>query len=77
MEKWFEKQNRLIQIILLLIPVVNWIVEIGVRWSHYFRVKKYKLPKLILAILTIPCGVIFGWLDVIWCLLFKHLLFCN
>ena len=77
MEKWFEKQCRLVQVLLLLIPVVNWVVEIGVRWSHYFRVKKYKLPKLILAILTIPGGVIFGWVDVIWSLLFKHLLFCN
>ena len=77
MEKWFEKQSRIVQVLLLLIPVVNWIVEIGVRWSHYFRVKKFKLAKLILAILTIPCGVIFGWLDVICTLLVKHLLFCN
>ena len=77
MEKWYEKQCRLVQVLLLLIPVVNWIVEIGVRWSHYFRVKKHKLAKLILAILTIPLGVVFGWLDVIWSLLFKHLLFCN
>lgn len=29
MEKWFEKQSRLVQILLLLIPFVNWIVEIG------------------------------------------------
>lgn len=77
MERWFEKQARLIQVLLLLIPVVNWIVEIGVRWSHFFRVKKFKFAKLILAILTIPCGVIFGWLDVLCSLLFKHLLFCN
>ena len=77
MERWFEKQSRLVQVILLLIPVVNWIIEIGVRWSHAMRVKKWKLVKLILAILTIPCGVLFGWLDVIWSLLFKHLFLCN
>lgn len=77
MERWFEKQSRLVQLILLLIPVVNWIVELGVRWSHAFNTRKYKLPKLILAILTIPCGVLFGWLDLVWVLLFKHLLFCN
>ena len=73
MERWFEKQARLIQVLLLLIPVVNWIVEIGVRWSHFFRVKKFKFAKLILAILTIPGGVLFGWLDVVWSLLFNHL----
>ena len=77
MEKWFEKQSRLVQILLLFIPVVNWIVEIGVRWSHALNTKKHRLFKLILAILTIPCGVLFGWLDLVWCLLFKHLLFCN
>lgn len=78
MEKWFEKQSRLVQILLLLIPFVNWIVEIGVRWSHALNTKKYKLPKLILAILvTIPTGIVFGWIDLVWCLLFKHLIFCN
>ena len=45
MEKWFEKQSRLVQLILLFIPFVNWIVEIGVRWSHAKRVKKWKLLK--------------------------------
>ncbi len=28
---WFNKQSRLVQIILLLIPGVNWIVELFVR----------------------------------------------
>ena len=37
MEKWFEKQSRLVQIILLLIPGVNWVVEVLVRWSHALR----------------------------------------
>ncbi len=29
---WFNKLPRLVQIILLLIPGVNWVVEIIVRW---------------------------------------------
>lgn len=78
MERWFEKQSRLVQILLLLIPGVNWIVEIFVRWSHALNTKKFKLLKIILAILvTIPSGIVFGWLDLIWCLLFKHLIFCD
>lgn len=76
MEKWFEKQSRLVQILLLLIPVVNWVVEVLVRWSHALR--KGSLIKYIIAILVIlPTGVIVGWLDMLWCLLFKHLIFCD
>ena len=51
---WFNKLPRLVQIILLLIPGVNWVVEI---------------------VVTIPSGIIIGWLDCIWCLLFKKLCF--
>ena len=69
---WFNRQSRIVQLILLLIPVVNWIVEIVVRWSTFL--KKGGLIRLILCILvTIPSGIAFGWLDFIWVLLFKKL----
>ncbi len=76
MEKWFEKQSRLVQILLLLIPVVNWIIEVCVRWSHALR-KKTLFKYLIAILVTIPSGIVVGWLDMIWCLLFKHLIFCD
>lgn len=76
MEKWFEKQSRLVQILLLLIPGVNWVVEVLVRWSHALR-KKTLLKYLIAIIVTLPSGVIIGWLDMLWCLLFKHLVLCD
>ncbi len=67
---WFNKQSRLVQILLLLIPVVNWITEIVVRWSTYL--KKGGLLRLIICVLvTIPSGIAFGWIDLIWVLLFK------
>ena len=75
MEKWFESQNRLVQLIILLIPGINWIVEIGVRWSHALR--KDSLFKYLIAILVTFFGLVFGWLDLVWCLLFKHLIFCD
>ncbi len=75
MRAWFNKQSRLIQIILLLIPVVNWIVEILVRWSAFLDRKD--AGHLILAILFTIFGQIFGYVDLIWCLLFKHLLFAK
>ena len=75
MEKWFERQSRLVQLILLLIPGVNWIVEVLVRWSHALR--KGTLLKYLIAILvTIPTGIIVGWLDMLWCLLFHYFFLC-
>ncbi len=74
-EKAFEKQPRLIQLILLLIPFVNWVTEILVRWSHAQRTGS--LLKYVLAIIVTFAGLVFGYIDLIWCLLFKHLLLCN
>ena len=69
---WFNKQSRLVQLILLLIPGINWITEIVVRWSTYM--KKGGLIRLVICILvTIPSGVVFGWLDLVWVLLFNRL----
>ncbi|MCQ2429859.1 MAG: hypothetical protein MJ192_05985 [Clostridia bacterium] len=69
----FNGLPRILQIILLLIPVTGWIVELLVRWSSFIQSKS--IITLIFAI-----GVtIFGWgfciIDAIWCLLFKHLIF--
>lgn len=69
---WFNKQSRLVQIILLLIPGVNWITEILVRWSTFF--KKGGALRLIICLVVTFLGVFIGWLDAIWCLLFKHLI---
>ncbi len=68
---WFNKQSRLVQLLLLLIPFVNWIVELVVRWSTF--IKKGGFIRLIICILTIPFGIIFGWVDLVWVLLFKKL----
>ncbi len=73
---WFYSQNFLIQLILLLIPGVNWVVEILVRWSAWLKTKS--LLTLVFAILvTFPTGVAIGLLDFIWLLLFRHLLFAK
>lgn len=76
MAKWFYKQSKLVQVLLLLIPITGWIIEIGVRWSAWLKTKS--LITLIFAILvTIPSGIVFGWLDLIWILLFNHLIFAK
>jgi hypothetical protein len=76
MEKWFEKQSRLIQIILLIIPGVNYVVELLVRWDHFLQ--KKSLVSLVMAIIaTVGGGLFLGYLDLIWCLLFKRLFLCD
>lgn len=71
--KSFKGLPRLIQILLLLIPGVNWFTEIFVRISAAMHGKAAsQVLFIILAIL--PTGIILGWVDLIWCLLFKRLI---
>ncbi|MBQ4183074.1 MAG: hypothetical protein VZR98_04715 [Candidatus Enteromonas sp.] len=69
--KWFNSQSRLVQLILLLIPVVNWIVEIFVRVTAVLE--KPNLGNLLGLIFGIIIPI-FGWIDLVWVLLFNHLL---
>ena len=69
--KWFNPQSRLVQLILLLIPVVNWIVEIFVRVTAVLE--KPNLGNILGLIFGIIIPI-FGWIDLVWVLLFNHLL---
>ena len=56
MEKWFNKQSQLVKILLLLIPGVNWVVEVLIRWPQFLA--KNSIIRLILAIIaTVPTGI--------------------
>lgn len=72
MLKWFNKQDRLLRCLLLLIPGVNWFVELLIRWSQALKGKS--VVKCIIAILAIPFGAVFGWIDFICTLLFNTIL---
>ena len=69
---WFNKQSRLVQILLLIIPIVNWVVEIVVRWSAWS--KKGGALRLVICLIVTVAGAFVGWLDAIWCILFKRLI---
>ena len=69
--KWFSKQSRLVQLLLLVIPVVNWITELVVRWDTWS--KKGGILRLVISIITLFGGMIFGWIDFVWVLLFGKL----
>ncbi|MGN0823223.1 MAG: hypothetical protein ACI4NG_05565 [Candidatus Gallimonas sp.] len=73
MDKWFHSQDKLIQVLLLFIPVVNYVVEILVRWSAFLR-KGGAVRLVVCIVVTLPSGIIVGWLDAIWTLLFNKLL---
>ena len=71
--KEFNKLPRLVQILLLIIPFVNWLTEVVVRWSYVLN--KKSTINLIVAVLVTVFGVFWGFVDVLWCLFFKHLTF--
>lgn len=71
--KKFQKLSRIVQIILLLIPVVNWFTEVVVRGSAALNGKATnQIIVLIFAIL--PTGVLLGWIDLFSCLIQKKLI---
>ena len=68
MEKWFNKQSQLVKVLLLLIPGVNWVVELLIRWPQYL--KKNSIVRLVLAIIaTVPTGIAIGIIDAIMVIL--------
>ena len=73
MAKKFFSLPRIVQILLLLIPVVGWIIELIIRWSAV--AEKFSALNLVAAILFTVVG--WGWvlyvIDIIWILAFKHL----
>ncbi len=75
MAKKFQQLPRLVQVLLLLIPGVNWITEIVIRVSAVFE--KASLRNVLGLIFGVFIPVIAGWVDLIWVLLFKHLFLCK
>ncbi len=75
MSKWFNGIPRLLQILLLLIPGVNWIVEILVRWDN--AIKRKSTLRIIIALFVTIFGIVWGYIDMIWCLLTHHMTFAG
>ena len=71
--KAFQGLPRLVQIILLLIPGVNWFTEILVRGSAALH-GKAMLQIIVLIFAILPTGVLLGWIDLFSCLIQKKLI---
>ncbi len=64
-DKWFYSQSKLVQVILLILPVVGWIMEILVRLSVMLRTKS--LLHIIIFVVIVIFGIvpIFHLIDLI------------
>ena len=73
-DKWFNKQSRLIQVILLVIPFVGWFVELGVRLSVALRTKDIIHILAFVLFLVVGWGWILNLIDLIYLVLKGHLI---
>ena len=72
-DKWFNQQTKLVQAILLLVPVVNWVVEILIRLSVMLRTKQ-TIHAIALAVFAfVGWGWFLGALDFVYCMVKGHL----
>ena len=73
-DKWFNEQDRLVQVLLLIIPFVGWIVECLVRLS--VAVNKKDVVSVVVFVLFIFVG--WSWIvciiDLIYLALNGHLI---
>ncbi|MCM1438571.1 MAG: hypothetical protein NC131_05100 [Roseburia sp.] len=73
-DKWFNKQNTLLKVILLILPFVGWIVELLVRLS--VMLEKKDVVSIVVFILFLVIG--WGWflclIDLIYLIVKGHLI---
>ncbi len=73
-DKWFNKQNRLLQVILLILPLVGWICEVLIRLSVMLRTKSLVHIVVFLVFLLIGWGWFLGLIDLIYLCIKGHLI---
>lgn len=71
--KSFQKLPRLLQVILLLIPGVNWITEVVVRVSAFLHGKGTE-QVIVLIFAILPTGILLGWIDLFSVIIQKKLI---
>ncbi len=71
---WFNKQNRLIQIILLILPIVGWVTELLVRLSVMLRTKSIVHVVVFLLFLFLGWGIVLQIIDLLFLLFTGHLI---
>lgn len=69
--KWY------IKVILLLIPIVNWVIELVLRWEAVIRKGGFINIVVALIYTFIGWAYVLEILDIIWIALFNHLFLCD
>ena len=72
-DKLINQQPTLVKAILLIIPFVNWIVELLIRLSVMLRTKSVVHIVVFILFLVLGWGWFLGLLDLIYCLVTGHL----
>ena len=72
MTEWFKKQSKVLQIILMIIPMVNWIIDLVIRIEAL--IKKQSTNNIIGLILIVVVGYIFAFIDLIMVIIGKDFL---
>lgn len=73
-DKWFNKQDRLVQVILLILPFVGWIVELLVRLSVALNKKDAVSIVVFVLFLVVGWGWILCVVDLVYLILKGHLI---
>lgn len=73
-DKWFNCQDRLLKVILLIIPFVGWVVELLVRLSVMLRKKDVVSIVVFVLFLVIGWGWFLCLIDLVYLVLKGHLI---
>lgn len=74
-DKWFNSQDRLVKVILLIIPIIGWIVECLVRLSIMLRTQSILHIVVFLLFLIVGWSWILCLIDLIYLVVKGHLIF--
>ena len=73
-DSWFYSQSKLVQIILLVIPLVGWVVELLIRLSVMLKTKSVIHIVVFVIFILIGWGWIINIVDLVYLLLKDHLI---
>ncbi len=74
-DRWFNSQDRLVKVILLIIPIIGWIVECLVRLSIMLRTQSILHIVVFLLFLIVGWSWILCLIDLIYLVVKGHLIF--
>lgn len=72
-DKWFNQQTKLVQVILLLLPFVGWVTELLVRLSVMLRTKSTVHIVVFIVFVVVGWGWVLAIADLVYLLVTGHL----